>query len=89
MNHPLKIISGCTLLLFLPTAFAEVGFRCGTHLIDVGDPRDDVLEHCGEPTSREGGYTWIYDRGPTEFKILVHFEPDGTVNRIENADDER
>jgi hypothetical protein len=73
-----------TVLVFAAAnAPADVGFRCGSRLIDVGDAREDVLEHCGEPTTRSG-YDWIYERGPSQFDILVHFEPDGTVSRIEN-----
>ena len=84
MQFALRTFLGSVLTLVATAVFADVGFRCGQHLIDVGDQREDVLEYCGEPTS-QSGYTWIYDRGPTQFKILVHFEPDGTVNRIEDG----
>jgi hypothetical protein len=88
MKHALITVPAIFLLLSAPFASAEVGFRCGTHLIDVGDRQEDVLKHCGEPTS-QSGWTWIYDRGPSEFDIIVHFEADGTVNRIQNADEKR
>ena len=88
MKHLLQMVPVILLLLFALPAFAEVGFRCGTHLIDVGDMQEDVLKHCGEPTS-QSGWTWTYDRGPTQLDIIVHFEADGTVNRIQNADEKR
>jgi hypothetical protein len=79
-----RFLSLIALLSLSTSTFASGGFRCGSHLIDAGDSREDVLEHCGEPTTRSG-YTWIYERGESQFAILVHFEPDGTVNRIEDS----
>jgi hypothetical protein len=74
-------------LFFLMIASANAGesFRCGSHIIDVGDDRETVLEHCGQPTTEEG-WTWTYDRGPEKLKVLVHFDADGSVNRIEEGD---
>lgn len=43
-------------------ANATLGFRCGGHIIDVGDSEATLIEHCGEPSSREG-YRLLYDRG--------------------------
>lgn len=34
------------------TAHSE-DMQCGSRLIEVGMSRSEVLEHCGEPTSRE------------------------------------
>ena len=83
MKYSVPAIVGSSLFLVFATGIADVGFRCGSHLIDVGDKREEVLEHCGEPTS-ERGWTWVYDRGSSEFSILIHFEADGTVGRISN-----
>jgi hypothetical protein len=49
--------------------------------------KDKVLEYCGHPTS-ERGWTFVYDRGPEKFNMLVHFGADGTVNRIEEESEE-
>ena len=87
----MKIFSGvliaCLLsVMFLSTSVAE-SFRCGSHLIEEGMQRSKVLEYCGQPTE-EAGWTWHYDRGQGGFKILVHFDADGTVNRIEEKSDD-
>ena len=34
------------------TARADESFRCGSKLIGVGMTQNEVLSHCGEPTSR-------------------------------------
>jgi hypothetical protein len=85
MNFSVYTLIGSALLLVITTANADDSFRCGTHIIDVGDQREEVLEHCGQPTTEEG-WTWTYDRGPEEMRVLVHFEADGTVGRIEEGD---
>jgi hypothetical protein len=72
------------LILAASTAAADDSFRCGQHLIGVGDARDKVLEYCGEPTSREG-WTWIYQK-EERLSVQIHFEADGTVGRIEEGD---
>jgi len=71
-------------LLFAPCAgaFAADSFRCGSDVSSQGVHWDKVLENCGEPTERSED-TWVYDRGPEDFTVTVHFGADGTVNRIE------
>jgi hypothetical protein len=34
------------------------------------------------------GWTWHYDRGPGTLNMLVHFDADGTANRIEVEPDD-
>jgi len=34
------------------TAVANGSFHCGSKIIEVGMTQTEVLEHCGEPTSR-------------------------------------
>jgi hypothetical protein len=62
------------------TACAD-SFYCGESLIEEGMEQSEVIQHCGEPTSRSG-YDWVYDRGPEKFTVNIHFEPDGTVGQI-------
>lgn len=83
----LKPIFGVISVIFAGLALAQnVGtFRCGTHLIQPGDSKATVEEHCGEPSFRSYDQ-WIYDRGSTEFTVTLHFEADGTVNRITETD---
>jgi len=82
----MKIINGvliaCLLSVMLFSISVAESFRCGSHLIEEGMLKSKVLEYCGQP-SEEAGWTWHYDRGPQSSKILVHFDADGTVNRIE------
>jgi len=43
------LITACT-----ATAAAQAaGMQCGSRIIEVGMSRAEVLQHCGEPTSRE------------------------------------
>ena len=63
---------------------AQETFRCGQRLINEGDSKAEVEEHCGPPSSREG-YLWIYDRGSEQFPVTIHFSANGTVNRIEET----
>ena len=80
------LITGIVCVMFLSTAAAG-SFRCGSHLIEEGMERSKVREYCGEPTS-ENGWTWHYDRGAGGMKTLVHFDADGTVNRIEEGSED-
>jgi hypothetical protein len=66
---------------FLSSSAMADSFYCGTHIIDESSNKVQVLEHCGEPASQTE-IQWIYDRGEDP-DILVHFEADGSINRIE------
>jgi hypothetical protein len=85
MKYSIGVLIGSALLLAFSAASADDAFRCGQHNIKLGDSREHVLEHCGKPAS-ESGWTWTYDRGSEELSVVVHFEADGTVNRIEEGD---
>lgn len=54
------------------------GMRCGNSLITLGALDYEVLRRCGAPTAIQdiGGIQnrWIYDRGPTHFIAVVHFQ---------------
>lgn len=82
----MKIINGVLVACLLSVIFFSISaadsFRCGSHIIEEGMQRSEVLEYCGQPTE-EAGWTWHYDRESQNIKILVHFDADGTVNRIE------
>jgi hypothetical protein len=68
------------MLLLAYTAHAET-FRCGTHIIDRSMSADEILEACGEPSSRQPD-EWVYDRGPGELAMRIHFYADGRVDHI-------
>jgi hypothetical protein len=61
--------------------------RCGNELIsgDQVNPllETQVLEKCGEPTSRDG-YNWYYQE---QGKILV-FNDNGELDHIQDADED-
>jgi hypothetical protein len=80
------ILTGAITLAYFASAAADMSFRCDSHLIDVGDAREDVLKYCGEPTTN-AGYTWTYDRGTSGLNVIVYFSPDGTVNRMQDAEE--
>jgi hypothetical protein len=49
MSRVLAMIVGSQLAV---TAIADGPFRCGSKIIDVGMTRAEVLEYCGEPSSK-------------------------------------
>jgi hypothetical protein len=63
-------------------ASQTAGFRCGGQIIDVGMSLNKVQEYCGPPTENTGD-RWIYNRGPDQFTIIIHVQPDNTVGMIE------
>lgn len=64
-------------------AMAGETIRCGTHLITEGDPVTNLLEHCGEPTTRIGNQ-WIYDFGEDQLVTVVTLRGnDLDIDRIE------
>ena len=69
----------CLFCMVLLSANASAfGIRCGNSLIGLGALDHEVLRKCGVPTAiqRIGGIQnrWIYDRGPTQFIAVVHFQ---------------
>jgi hypothetical protein len=57
-------------------------FYCGSRLIEEGMTRDEVIKHCGEPDSKTI-QNWVYDRGPEQFDVTIHFLDNGTISRIQ------
>lgn len=65
----------------MPTTGTD-SFRCGTYLVETGMSLNKVQEYCGPPT-RQTGDKWIYERGPDQFTIVIHVQPDNTVGSID------
>jgi len=53
LNRILQIIWCAVLLAVGTVAVAADTTRCGSKLVSTGMTRAEILEHCGEPTSRE------------------------------------
>ena len=67
---------------FSLSAHADV-LRCGSVIIELGDSRVKVLEHCGEPVVDEGA-RWYYKKSGDVMTVL-HFEAD----KVSYIEDER
>ena len=71
--------------LSLPTMAQEM--RCGEHLISGDQMKplimQQVLEKCGEPTSKNG-YHWYY----AEQKKILVFNGNGELETIRDSNDE-
>jgi hypothetical protein len=83
------------LLTFGNTSFAFAAdlndvdsLRCNGEIVNIGDPKLDVKEKCGEPTSlkKESWFTevWFYDFGPGSFVYYVKFVGD-VIERIQTG----
>ena len=78
------LLSAAALLassLALAEDCTDSDLRCGTHLVEIGAAMTEVLNWCGEPTSKEGDQ-WIYTRSDTQPTIVVYFGADAVVGRI-------
>jgi hypothetical protein len=83
--HHLYIAAGAALLL-AGTAHAGT-MSCGDAFITDDQPqplyKQEILEQCGEPTSREGN-NWFYDRSDMGQGIyILHFNDAGQLASIE------
>jgi hypothetical protein len=79
-----------TLLLPVFGARPALAFYCGGHLVQVGDTMESLYENCGPPTLKltpreEGGETWFYSEGPSQFVIKINIF-DGKITAIEEGD---
>jgi hypothetical protein len=57
--------------------------RCGSVIIELGDSRVKVMEHCGEPVVDEG-VRWYYKKS-NDVMTVLHFEAD----KVSYIEDER
>ncbi len=76
-------IAAVALVFGSSVAWSSEAFRCDGHIISDGDSKIKLIEHCGQPTEKEGN-KWIYDRGHQKFIIVVHFDDD-VVSLIEEV----
>ena len=86
----LFMLLSLTLFTAVPAPAQEGSFRCGSYLVSVGDLMSDVLAKCGPPTvknpgERDGGETWIYNRGSEQFTVILRFVGP-TLSSIEQTD---
>ena len=82
MSQINRTFMACLLAVFFSsTAFSDSG-RCGSHVIDEGMQKSQVLAYCGEPTF-VSGMKWTYERGKDQFTMIVRFYSDDTVDRVE------
>ena len=82
-------------------ARGDDSFRCGTHLVQLGEAPSSVERACGKPTDIRvtSGYirhqngtawrleyeTWTYDLGPVTFARILVFS-DGALTSIRTGD---
>jgi hypothetical protein len=78
-RHQLTLLA--VAVLFTVRASAD-DFICGTHIVEEGLTKTEVLQRCGAPASQFGAH-WVYDFGPEKFKVLLHFDGDDEVEDIE------
>jgi hypothetical protein len=77
-------IAICALMWSAGSAEAADSMRCGSRLISAGDPREKVLNECGQPSDVE---TWeeerfdYFDRPPPS-RIYKEFERYGGAYRV-------
>lgn len=69
------------MLAIAPYASADDEFYCGSKIVTEGLSKAQVLERCGEPRDKSVDQ-WVYDRGPDDFDVLLHFDGDNQVERI-------
>jgi hypothetical protein len=72
------ILTAFVLALVLPVVAPSPAFAfyCDGHLVQVGDSVESLYANCGAPTVKltpreEGGETWIYNQGSSDFQIKV------------------
>ena len=86
----LATLTGLVLLMAAPSWARSM--RCGTQLVQVGDPTIELLQRCGEPDLKELLKTdglivekWTYNCGSLRFMRIITLKG-GVVYRIELAD---
>jgi hypothetical protein len=90
----IRLLAFCAVLFFV-ASFPDCGladenessFRCGTHVVQLGDSNIKVLTGCGPPTEKEnlGGEPleiWVYNRGSTDFMYRLKFREGSLIEII-------
>jgi len=72
-----------SVFLVTPMAWATDSFRCGTHVISQGLEQSKLLQYCGELSERRDGDTWVYDWGAERQVMVVTFDSNRRILRIE------
>ena len=91
MKFKMFLSAACAVPLFAGTAQAG-SISCGDATItddqDEGQTTMQILNQCGEPTSKDGD-TWLYDRSDVGQGIYVlHFDDSGQLDSIQQQMDE-
>lgn len=79
--HPILYVC----LAVAPLSVLADSLECQGNFISPGVTEAELLQACGEPTSRDGD-KWIYKR-PGDLPMVVTFGIDGVVNFITDATD--
>lgn len=86
MSNSSRFFAAAALITLSLPALAD-DMACGEYFIsgDQIEPmvREEVLEKCGEPTSKTGDH-WYYEE---QGKVLI-FTPDGSLETIQDAGEE-
>jgi len=85
MNTKLHLALSAILIAAVPHAAQAGSLECQGNIISPGVTEAQLLQACGEPTSRSGA-EWIYTM-PGDFPMVVTFGIDGVVNFIRDATD--
>ena len=82
---PNTLVLFVLLLVGLP-ASAET-LRCDGHIIEMGTPQEEVLQHCGQPdeTNNQVHRTWTYRQHHGGKDVIIYFYANGDVERIESV----
>ena len=89
----LTIMVSVTILVLAMARYSPARtIRCGTEIVNVGDPTIELLQKCGEPDLKEliktDGFIiekWTYNCGSKRFMKIITLKG-GNVQRIEAAD---
>ena len=80
--HP---VLSAVLVAAVPLTASAGSLECQGNIISPGITAAELLQACGEPTSRNGA-EWIY-KMPGDFPMVVTFGNDGVVTFIRDATD--
>lgn len=78
-------ILSAVLIAATPLSVPAGSLECQGNIISPGVTEAELLQACGEPTSRNGA-EWIY-KMPGDFPMVVTFGIDGVVSFIRDATD--